>query len=313
MTLTRHQATSRRCASSCGRSRRSSRDGPRCGGPSSRASTTAVRRRASSAARAAGSRRPAPTRSCSAFGAGDGRAAQRRGQRRAGAGAGRERRVLAGSARPRAAGRDPRSRGPERRARAHRRASGRSGPGACSTRAPGRRPSLAARSSLKLLTFAAVRSDRRRADHLAAGMDRRQPQLGLPLHLAARRELGARRAAADRLPRRGARLLLVADARLAPDAAAAPTMLYRLDGSEPHARARAAGADGLPRLAAGANRQRGPRPGSARHLRLGAGGDLDLRAGRRAGSTATPARGRAHRRLRDEALARQGQRDLGGA
>ena len=65
----------------------------------------------------------------------------------------------------------------------------------------------------------AVGRDRRGADDLAPRVDRRRPELGLPLHLAARRELDARRARPARLPRRGARVLLVADARVAADAA----------------------------------------------------------------------------------------------
>ena len=71
MTLT-DDRPSRRCASSCARSR-ASRARSRCAGASSRASATARRGRGSSAARAAGSRRAAATRSCSAIcDAGDG-------------------------------------------------------------------------------------------------------------------------------------------------------------------------------------------------------------------------------------------------
>src|SRR5262249_53124557 len=56
---------------------------------------------------------------------------------------------------------------------------------------------------------------------LAARATRRRPQLGLPPCLAARRELCAGGAAPPRLPRRVARVLLVAHAQLAPHAAAA--------------------------------------------------------------------------------------------
>ena len=181
------------------------------------------------------------------------------------------------------------------------------------TRAPW--PEAVTRSALalKLLDVRAVGSDRRRADDLAARVDRRRPQLGLPLHVAARRELDARRDAAARLPRGGARLLLVADARLAPDpAAAADPLPHRRLGPHPGARARPA--RGLPRLAAGAGRQRrratrcsststapcSRRSGSTR----GRSGRLDGDTGKEVG---------ADRRLRGRALARQGQRHLGGA
>ena len=66
---------------------------------------------------------------------------------------------------------------------------------------------------LKALTYDADRRDRRRADDVAAGADRRRAQLGLPLHLAARRDVHALRADERRLHRRGARVARLASAR----------------------------------------------------------------------------------------------------
>ncbi len=51
----------------------------------------------------------------------------------------------------------------------------------------------------------AHRRHRGGADDVSPGADRRHPELGLPLLLAARRDVRARRAARVRLPRRGAR------------------------------------------------------------------------------------------------------------
>ena len=62
------------------------------------------------------------------------------------------------------------------------------------------------RTSLRVLKGVDLRPDgrnRRGADHLAAGGDRRRPQLGLPLLLAPRRHPHARRADRLGLPRRG--------------------------------------------------------------------------------------------------------------
>ena len=57
--------------------------------------------------------------------------------------------------------------------------------------------------TLKLLTYAPDRRDRRRADHQPARAARRRAQLGLPLHLDPRRRVLALRAAAARLHRGG--------------------------------------------------------------------------------------------------------------
>ena len=59
----------------------------------------------------------------------------------------------------------------------------------------------------------ADRRHRRRADDVAAGMDRQRPQLGLPLLLAARRDAHAARAAQRGLCRRGGAVAALAAAR----------------------------------------------------------------------------------------------------
>ena len=67
--------------------------------------------------------------------------------------------------------------------------------------------------TLKALTYAPDRRHRRGADDLAAGADRRHPQLGLPLLLAARRDADPAGPDQRRLRRRGARLARLAAAR----------------------------------------------------------------------------------------------------
>ena len=59
----------------------------------------------------------------------------------------------------------------------------------------------------------ADRRDRRRSDDVAARADRRRAQLGLPLLLAARRDVHALRADERRVQRRGARVARLAAAR----------------------------------------------------------------------------------------------------
>ena len=74
----------------------------------------------------------------------------------------------------------------------------------------------AQRARAEAARLRAVGRDRRGPDDVAARAPRRRPQLGLPLRLAPRCELHARRADPPRLPRGGAGLLLVADECLAP-------------------------------------------------------------------------------------------------
>ena len=83
---------------------------------------------------------------------------------------------------------------------------------------------------LKALIVCADRRDRRRADDVAAGAPRRRAQLGLSLLLGARRDLHAVRAAARRLPRRGACMARMASARRR-RAAAGPAGAVRLTGA----------------------------------------------------------------------------------
>lgn len=166
-------------------------------------------------------------------------------------------------------------------ARAHRELLARMGgplPGAGPLR--GRRAPLADHAE-----GARVRADRRhrrRADHVAAREDRRQPQLGLPLLLAARRDDHAARADARRLLRRGAGLAHVARPRDGRLAGADP------DHVRDRRRAPAAG-DGarlaarLPGLAAGTRRQRRREPAPARRVRRGDGRAAPRARGRPAG------------------------------
>ena len=100
-------------------------------------------------------------------------------------------------------------------------------------------------------------------------------QLGLPLLLGARFGVHAQRVPGTQLRAGGARVLLVADARLPahPPAASGP-----LPARRRRACARADAAAGrLPRLAPGAGRQRRGRAASARHLRRAAPDRVALR------------------------------------
>ena len=153
---------------------------------------------------------------------------------------------------------------------------------------------------------------RRRAHHLPAGDPGRQPQLGLPLLLAARRGADPACAGRRRPPDRGRGLAPLAAARRRrqplPDAAA----LW------PGRRAPDAGADpalaaGLRGLRAGADRQCRRRPAPARRLRRGDGRLLRRPPGRPAADARGLGDDQGHARPPGTGLARARRGDLGGA
>ena len=154
--------------------------------------------------------------------------------------------------------------------------------------------------------------DRGGADHLAARGDRRRPQLGLPLLLAARRDLHALRAAEVRLPRRGGGLAALA-AQGGGGLARADAAALRHRRRAAAARARARLAPGLRRQPSGPHRQPGADPGAARRARRD-----DGRPARRARAPARPARRRLAAagqagRVHGEVLDRPRPRHLGDA
>ena len=114
----------------------------------------------------------------------------------------------------------------------------------------------------------ADRRDRRGADHLAAGVDRRRAELGLPVLLAAGRDADARRAHRRGLSRGGpgvAQLALPGRRRRS----GRPPDHVRRRRRAPPARVRARLAAGLRGLPAGAGRKRRLRAAPARRLRRG--------------------------------------------
>ena len=107
-------------------------------------------------------------------------------------------------------------------ARRPRSASGQSGPTRARYDGPWADARPAQRARAQADDLRAVRRIGRRADHVAARGDRRRAQLGLPLLLDSRFELHDRRAAAARMPRRGAVAVLVVHAGDGADRAGAP-------------------------------------------------------------------------------------------
>ena len=118
----------------------------------------------------------------------------------------------------------------------------------------------------------AERRDRRRRHHLAARGGRRRAQLGLPLHLGARRELHHRRAVGRRLPGRGRRVLrLPRRGRGWRRSAGAPTCRScSASAASTTSPSGAAAPAGLAEQPAGARRQRRLEPAADRRLRRAA-------------------------------------------
>ena len=125
---------------------------------------------------------------------------------------------------------------------------------------------------LRALNYAAHGRDRRRADDVAARGDRRCPQLGLPLHLGARRQLHHRRARRQWVRVRGADVLrlLRHRHRRQPGDRPGPPDHVRDPRRAVHPRARAHDAGRPPRQPAGARRQRRVGPDPARRVRRAA-------------------------------------------
>ena len=121
---------------------------------------------------------------------------------------------------------------------------------------------------LKALTYDADGRHRRRADDLAARVDRLRAQLGLPLLLAARRDAHAARPAPLQPRRRGGGVAALAPPGDRGRPGRRPDHVRRRRRAAPD-RVRAAVARRLRGLAAGARRQRGERAAPARRLRRG--------------------------------------------
>ena len=111
----------------------------------------------------------------------------------------------------------------------------------------------------------ADRRHRRRAHHLAAGMDRRRPQLGLPLLLAARRDADAARVHERRLLRGGAawREWLLRAVAGRPEQA---QIMYGIAGERRLVEWEVPWLPGFRDSGAGAHRQRRAQPAPARRL-----------------------------------------------
>ena len=134
--------------------------------------------------------------------------------------------------------------------------------------------------------------DRRRADDVAAGVDRRRPQLGLPLLLAARRDAHAPRPPPLQPRRRSGRVAALADARDRRRPGRRPGHVRRRRRAAPDG-VRGSVARRLRGFEAGADRQRGERAAPARRLRRAHGLPLPgarARPRRRRPGMADPAR-----------------------
>ena len=112
-----------------------------------------------------------------------------------------------------------------------------------------------------------------RAHGRSAGADRWRTQLGLPLHLGARRIVLRHDPPAHWASSRGCRPSAGGSATGSPSTRAASTgplhIMYRIDGDPELVRRGPGGLGGLSRLVPGENRQRSGRSTAARHLRRG--------------------------------------------
>ena len=190
--------------------RRARRTGRRWRSSSSCASTTARSSRGCGASTIAGARSPGPTASSCA------RPMRLHGSRPDVGGGVHGRRGRAGAVRARLVPVERSAARTRRRARdssTHDHEHWSSWSARCTYSGEWREPVLRSLLTLEALTLRADRRHRRRAHHLAARDDRREPQLGLPLLLGARRDADARGAPDRRLPRRGTALARVAPAR----------------------------------------------------------------------------------------------------
>ena len=151
----------------------------------------------------------------------------------------------------------------------------------------------------------ADRRHRRRADDVAAGVDRRRPQLGLPLLLAARRDADAARAAERGTRARGGAVAALAAARGRRRSGRPPDHVRRRRRAAADG-VRAAVARRLRGLRAGARRQRCERAAPARRLRRGDGRAVPGTRARPRASSST--RGSCRRRCSRTSRRRGGSR-----
>src|SRR5207244_2247214 len=135
-------------------------------------------------------------------------------------------------------------------------------------------------------------------------------ELGLSLRLAARRGLYRARALRSRLRRRREGVYRLAPARNAIDAPGAAHSLRRLRRRS-DVRARVAALEWIRRFASRANWQRGQRPSAARCLRRSRRGRFSFFWRKRKARSRNAKNVAAMRRVRQQALARAGQRHVG--
>ncbi len=151
-----------------------------------------------------------------------------------------------------------------------------------------------------------------RPDHLAPGAARGRAQLGLPLLLAARRDLHALRSHDGRLRGGGPRLARLAGERRGRDAVRDPDHVRPGRGEAP-ARAGAGLAARSPWLPAGTDRQRRREPAPTRRVRRGDGCPASRPAGGSRAERERVACAAGVARVPGDRLEAARRRDLGGA